>query len=63
MPDKNMKRVLEIHSARRVAGIATLLVLGLSAAKDARDNSLIIRVSLFFEDGTAQWSLGFAELS
>ena len=32
-------------------------------AKDARDNSLIIRVSLFFEDGTASWSVCFAELT
>lgn len=31
-------------------------------AKDARDNSLIIRVSLFFEDSTAGWDIRFVEL-
>jgi hypothetical protein len=31
-------------------------------AKDARDNSLIIRAALSFPDGTAEWSIHFADL-
>ena len=31
-------------------------------AKDARDNSLVIRVSLVFENGRADWKVSFADL-
>ncbi len=32
-------------------------------AKDARDQSLIVRVALSFEDGSAAWRVGFASLA
>jgi len=47
---------------RAPKGLKVTNPLGHWIAKDARDESLIIRCSLCFEDGAATWSVGFEEL-